>query len=174
MVLWHGRSCKEILRTLLRTGEQKRLNSYTKSPHRASMTTTLKKKNWDLLVNCQKYALKLSWNACIWHALEDQTFHGQKTDLHEQSPIGPELVTNAWIVWFLIFITRVNTNNIVMWEILLSNADWDCFRSMTLPEILKIQNPLLEEHYVFLEVIHLFQCPARPQIVFELSFCRPE
>ena len=36
-----------------------------------------------------------------------------------------------------------------MWEILLSNADWDCFRTLTLREILKIQNPLLEEHYVF-------------------------
>ena len=31
-----------------------------------------------------------------------------------------------------------------MWEILLSNADWDCFRTLTLREILKIQNPLLE------------------------------
>ena len=36
-----------------------------------------------------------------------------------------------------------------MWEILLSNADWDCFRTLTLREILKIQNPLLEERYVF-------------------------
>ena len=27
-----------------------------------------------------------------------------------------------------------------MWEILLSNADWDCFRTLTLREILKIQN----------------------------------
>ena len=37
-----------------------------------------------------------------------------------------------------------------MWEILLSNADWDCFRTLTLREICKIQNPLLEEHYAFL------------------------
>ena len=36
-----------------------------------------------------------------------------------------------------------------MWEILLSNADWDCFKTLTLREILKIQNPLLEEHCVF-------------------------
>ena len=27
-----------------------------------------------------------------------------------------------------------------MWEILLSNADWDCFRTLTLREILKIQS----------------------------------
>ena len=51
----------------------------------------------------------------------------------------------------------MNTNNIVMWEILLNNADWDFFKILTSREILKIQNPLLEEHYVFLAVIHLFQ-----------------
>ena len=33
-----------------------------------------------------------------------------------------------------------------MWVILLNNADWDCFKTLTLREILKIQNPLLEEH----------------------------
>ena len=41
--------------------------------------------------------------------------------------------------------------------ILLSNADWDCFRTLTSREILKIQNLLQGEHYVFLAVIHLFQ-----------------
>ena len=43
----------------------------------------------------------------------------------------------------------MNTNNIVMWEILLSNADWDCFRTLTSQEIFKIRNPLLEEHCAF-------------------------
>ena len=37
------------------------------------------------------------------------------------------------------------------------NAGWDCFKTPILQEILRTQNPLLEEHYVFLEVIHLFQ-----------------
>ena len=37
-------------------------------------------------------------------------------------------MTNAWIDWFHIFIIRVNTNNIVMWEILLSNADLGLFQ----------------------------------------------
>ena len=36
----------------------------------------------------------------------------------------------------------MNTNSIVMWEILLNNADWDCFRTLTSREILEIQNPL--------------------------------
>ena len=44
-----------------------------------------------------------------------------------------------------------------MWEILQNNAGWDCFKTPILQEILRTQNPLLEEHYVFLEVEHLFQ-----------------
>ena len=66
------------------------------------------------------------------------------------------------------FIIRVNTNNIVMWEILPNNADWDCFKTLISREILKIQNPLLEEPCAFLEVIHLFQqvgC-ARNKLLF--------
>ena len=51
----------------------------------------------------------------------------------------------------------MNTDNIVMWEILLNNAHWDCFKTLISREILKIQNPLLEEHYPFWEGIHLFQ-----------------
>ena len=55
------------------------------------------------------------------------------------------------------FIICVNTNNIVMWVILQNNADWDCFRTLILREILKIQNPLLEEHCAFLEVTRSFR-----------------
>ena len=40
----------------------------------------------------------------------------------------------------------MNTNNIVMWVILPNNADWDCFKTLTSKEILKIPNSLLEEH----------------------------
>ena len=48
-------------------------------------------------------------------------------------------------------------NNIVMWETLLSNADWDCFRTLILQEIFRIQNLHQVELCAFLEVIHLFQ-----------------
>ena len=40
-----------------------------------------------------------------------------------------------------------------MWETLQNNADWDCFKTPILREILRIQNPFLEEHCAFLEVI---------------------
>ena len=37
-----------------------------------------------------------------------------------------------------------------MWVILQNNAGWDCFKTLISPEILKIRNPLLEEHCAFL------------------------
>ena len=37
----------------------------------------------------------------------------------------------------------MNTNSIVMWETLPNSADWDCFKTLILREILKIRNPLL-------------------------------
>ena len=51
----------------------------------------------------------------------------------------------------------MNINAIVVWVTLLNSADWNCFKTPILQEILKIRNPLLEEHCAFLEVIHLFQ-----------------
>ena len=36
-----------------------------------------------------------------------------------------------------------------MWVILPNNAGWDCFKTLISREILKIQNPLRGEHYVF-------------------------
>ena len=41
-----------------------------------------------------------------------------------------------------------------MWEILLNNADREYFKTLTSREILKIQNPLRGEHYVFSAVTH--------------------
>ena len=137
--------------------QTKRPNNSTKYLLPASMTTTSKKKKWNLLENCQKYALKLFWNPCTWQELEDLIFYDQWTNLHDQSQNGPKPVTNAWIDWFHIFITHVNTNNIVMWVILQNNAVWDCFKTLTSREILQIRNPLLEGRCAFLEVIHLFQ-----------------
>ena len=49
------------------------------------------------------------------------------------------------------------TNNIVMWETLQDNANWDSFKTPILQEILRTRNPLLEEHCALLEVIHLCQ-----------------
>ena len=87
-----------------------------------------------LLSNC-------SQNACIWHALVDQ-------------------IARAVTKWtrscdrrLARLTAQVNSSNIVMWN---HNADWDCFKTLFLREILKTQNPLLEEHFAFFEGIHLF------------------
>ena len=57
----------------------------------------------------------------------------------------------------LSFITHVITNTIVMWETLPNNADWDCFKTPILQEILRIQSLRQVEHCAFSEVIRLFQ-----------------
>ena len=47
--------------------------------------------------------------------------------------------------------------SIAMWETLPKNADFECFKTPILQEILRIQNQHQVEHCAFLEVIHLFQ-----------------
>ena len=54
--------------------QTRRLNSFTKYLLHALMTTISKKKNSNLLENCQMHALKLFWNAYAWHALVDRFF----------------------------------------------------------------------------------------------------
>ena len=90
----------------------RRLNNATKYLIHASMTTTSEKKKWNLLENCHKYAPKWFWNAYTWHELEDLIFYGQWTNLHDQSQNGPKRVLN--------------------------NADWDCFKTPILREILRV------------------------------------
>ena len=131
----------------------KQLNSFIKSQRHAWMTTTLKTKKMNLFEIYLLFAHTLFWNAYIWHVLDDLIFYGQWTNLQDRSLNGPKHVTNDNLVWFHIFITRVNTNNIVMLETLPNNADWDCFKTQILQEILRSQNLHQEEHCAFLEAI---------------------
>ena len=57
---------------------------------------------------------------------------------------------------FHTFIIHVNTNSIAMWLILQNNADWDCFKTQNLQEILRTQNLRQVEHCAFLKVLLLF------------------
>ena len=106
--------------------------------------------------NCHKFALKLFWNAYIWHILKE-TWYSTVSEQICTIDHGPKLVTNAGIDWFHRFIIRVNTNNIVMWETLQNNADWDCFKTPILQGILRIQILFQVEHCAFGRVIRLFQ-----------------
>ena len=158
-VFLHGLMTWLVMRSVwkdIANWRTEQLNNSTKYHLHALTTIMSKKKNENPWENCQKYALKLFWNAKTWHVLEYPIFYVQWTNLHDRSQNGPKLVTNDYLVWSLTFIKHVTTNNIVMWETLPNNADWDCFKILTLREILKIQNPLRGEHCAFLEVIAQF------------------
>ena len=137
MVLWHGWSCKEVCGTILWVGEQddsttlQRINSMPWWP-------SFQRRRIDIRGRIVKSMLLIFfWNAYTWHVSADLIFYGQWTHLHDRSQNGP--------------------NNVLMWETLQNNADWDCFKILTLREILKIRNPLQVEHCAFSEAIRLFQ-----------------
>ena len=150
MVLWHGWSCKEMCGTILWVGKQGDLTTlqsiYSMHRWRPWLQRRRNEICWrivtSMLPNCfEMFILGTNWKP--WYSMV------QWTNLHDQSRNGPKPVTNAWIDWFHTFITHVNTNSIAMWVILQNNADWDCFKTPVLREILRIQNPLLEEHCAF-------------------------
>ena len=62
------------------------------------------------------------------------------TSLLEQSQNRQELVIDAQLVWLPTFITRMITNNIVMWETRLSIVDWVYSWTQTVFATLKTQN----------------------------------
>ena len=62
----------------------------------------------------------------------------------------------------------MDTDNIVMWGILLNNADWDCFKTLILQETWKTRSQHQEEFYAFSEVARSCQevgC-ARNRLLF--------
>ena len=58
MVLWHGWSYKKVCRTYCELGNKTTQQLYKVSTPCASMTTTSKKKKWNLLENCHTDAVK--------------------------------------------------------------------------------------------------------------------
>ena len=59
----------------------RRHSNYTKYLLHASMTTTSKRKEQNLLENCQVHALKLFWNVFTWKELDDLIFYGSVNKL---------------------------------------------------------------------------------------------
>ena len=74
---------------------------------------------------------------------------GQWTNLHDRWRNRQSLWLTPESIDFLHSSHKWITNNSVMWVILLSNADWDCFKIPTSQEILRNQNPLRLEHCGF-------------------------
>ena len=155
VVLWYGRSCQEMCGTILwiEQDDSTTLQSIY-SMHEWPPLFSRKKSVGQLSKVCSQIVLtclylpRIGRPDILWSCEQICTINFKNR---------PKLVTIDWVVWSRTFIIQVTTNNIVMRVILLNNADWDCFKTLTLRDILKIRNPLLEEKCAFLEVIHLFQ-----------------
>ena len=91
-----GHARKSSLKDIV-SWRRKRHSSYTKSQVLAWRITISRKRNFNRLQNGQKYAHKLSSNACTWHELVDMTFCGRSTSLQQQSQNGRRHVANAWL-----------------------------------------------------------------------------
>ena len=141
MVLWHGWSRKEVRWTIFYN---------ISTPW--MMTTTSKKKKWKsvegLLQVCPPIVLK---SKNLTRLGKTRLLMVTKISSHDPLQNGPKACDKTFeSIDFVKLIIRVNTYNIVMWIILPNNSDKDCFKFLTSREILKIRNPFLEEHYVFL------------------------
>ena len=117
-----------------------RQSSCTKSPLLAWTTIISRRRNWKRLENCPKYDHTSSQNACICRGLVNLTFCGLSVNLLEQSQKRQDLVTIAQLVWFLTFITRMVTDNFVMWTTRFSIVDWICSKTQALLKTLKTLN----------------------------------
>ena len=127
------------------------LNNSTRYQLHALMIIISKKKNWNPWENCQKYTLNFSKMLILgtyWTTRFSMVSEQTCTIDHKN---GPRPVTNDYLVWSLTFIIHVITNKIVMWETLQNSADWDCFKTPILLEILRIQNLHQVEHCAFSE-----------------------
>ena len=117
----------------------------------------LKRKSWNPLGNCQKFVFKLFWNACTWHVLENVTFCGQGTNLQDRLKNGPGSETNAWIAWYVTFITSEFKQYCYL-KNTAKQSRLGLFQDLRFcGEILRTQSLLKGEHCTFREVIHLFQ-----------------
>ena len=155
VVLWREGSCQEMCGTILWVGKQDDSttpHSINSMPWWPPLQRRRNKICWRIVKVCSQIVPKCLYLARIGRP----DILRSVNKMHEQSPNGPELVLNAWLVWLWIFITQVNLSNIAMWETLHNNAGCDCFRTLTLLEILKTQNRLPVEFCVFWEVTRLF------------------
>ena len=74
--------------------QTRRQRNFSRFPILVWTITRLKRKNWEIEVNCQKFAPILYENACTWHELVDLTFCGQSTNWHDLSQNGRRHVTD--------------------------------------------------------------------------------
>ena len=106
MVLWYARSCKEMCGAILWTGEQNNpatVQSRNSMPWRPSIQRRRIGIRWrivkSLLSNCPKVPVF----GTHWWTRHSMVSKQTCTSSHQN---GPELVPDAWLVWFLMFNTH--------------------------------------------------------------------
>ena len=147
VVLWHGRPCQEMCGTILWVGKQDD-STTLQSIISVHWRPSFQRRRVEIRGRIVKSMLSISSEmlrlGTYW---KDLIFCGLWTNLHDQSQKKPKRVTNDYLVCSLTFIIHVITNN----------ADWDCFKTPILQEILRIQNLHQVEHCTFSEAIRLCQ-----------------
>ena len=118
---------------------KRRQSNITKFPVFAWMIIHARRKNWNQL-ELSEVRSQMVLKCFYLVRLADRIFYGQWTNLHDLSQNGHKRVTDNWQYWYLTFITRVSTVNIVMWETRLSFADWVYSKNLILLANLRIRN----------------------------------
>ena len=120
----------------------KQLSNCTGSQHHVLMTTKSKEKRWkrwEIVKNRMSNRTEM-----FVFGTQSQTRHS--TVRKQASSIVTKLlrrrkhVTDAWLVWFFTFMTRVIAENIAMWEIQHSTVDWDYSKTQTVLVTVKTLN----------------------------------
>ena len=127
VVIWYGRSCKEMCRTILWVGEQndsttlQSINSMHWWPSFQRRRIEIRGRIvTSMLSNCSEMPF-LGTNWKTWYSMVSEK------NLQDQSLNGPKHVTNDYLVWSPTVIIHLSTNSIVMWETLPNNADLGLF-----------------------------------------------
>ena len=157
MVLRHGKSCQEVCGTLLLIDKQKLLNNFTKvsTPciHDHHFKEEEEKSVGELSKVCSQMVLKCFYLTRI----------GRPDILWSVKKLARSITkwTKACDKHLNRLISYLHHTCEYRQHCHVGNTAKQCrlglFQDSDFAEILKIRNPLLEEHYTFLEVIHLFQ-----------------
>ena len=68
----HGRTCSKMCWTILWIGKQESGATLQSFAVLVWMIINSNRRNWNKLESCQRFARKLSCNACTWHELDDR------------------------------------------------------------------------------------------------------
>ena len=122
MVLWHGRSCKEVRGNILRTCEQ---NNSRAIQSRNSMhwrpSIQRRRRKWISWRNVHSLLTNCSYMWTWYFMVCEQTCSRGYT-------MDKKHVTNVWRVWSLTFITHVNTGNNVLRQNTAQQCRWGLFQ----------------------------------------------